>query len=176
MSRIVPIAEVQGPYAVRYTWSGTAPYDVWLNGERVVNQGAEAEFVAQRPGGGVYYAIEVRDAASTGEPESAMYSPRLRLQWRGNVDTSVYLVQRYSGSEWVTQQIVVEGGEGYYVYFTPGEADGDTVQWRVVSEDEAGNQGTVAAHSEVMVCTPAPPDVVGSYAAGTGLLTIAAAA
>jgi len=175
MARIVPIAEIQGPYAVRYTWSGMAPFDVWMHGEKVIDQSDSAMFVAESPLSPGHAAIEVRDADSIGEPESLQFSPRLRLQWRGQRDAAYYLIQRYDGSAWETRQIAVETGRGYYRFSTTAEADGATVQWRVVAEDAEGNQGEVAGLTRMVVCNPVAAAVVGTYDDGTGDLTIAAA-
>lgn len=171
---IVTTAEKVGATTVRYTWSGTAPYDVWLNGEKVLSQTDATSFVAQSPGEDVPYAIEVTDATLVGVAESERYSPRLRIQWRGQTDAAYYAIQRYSGSAWETKQIARESGQGYYRYITTAEADGASAQWRVVAEDEDGNEGAVLSHTQTVVCNPSPPNVAGTYAAGTGLLTIAA--
>lgn len=171
---LTPTAERLGTYAVRYTWSGTAPYAVWVNGEKLLNQTTLTEAIVQFPGESVPHACEVRDANDSGSAESVVYSPRLRIQWRGQNDAEYYKVQTYTGGAWATQQVVREDGSGYYQFSTVAQTDGATVQWRVVPVDERGYSGAAIDFSQFVVRNPAPPDVTMTYAAGTGLLTVAA--
>lgn len=171
---ILANAEKVGATAVRYTWSGTAPYDVWVNGERVLEQTELEAYVIESYGVTPVYAVEVIDADDVNAADSQRYSPRLRLQWRGQADAAVYLIERYEDAAWVTKQIARESGRGYYTFTTPAEADGATAHWRVLAEDERGYQSEVAALSHVVVCNPGPPDVAFSYDEGTGLLTVSA--
>lgn len=171
---LTPTAERVGPYSVRYTWSGTAPYDVWVNGELVLNQTTDTTTVIQFPGEAVPHAVEVLDATDTGMAESLRYSPRLRLQWRGHAGVEHYRVQTYADSAWSTQQIASEDGRGYYTYTTIAQADATSAQWRVIPVDERGYEGEPVAFTFYVVRNPAPPAVDFSYNAGTGNLTVSA--
>ena len=172
---LLPTAEKLGAYSVRYTWAGTSPFDVYVNGERVLNQTTDTTLVVQYPSEATPHACEVRDANDTGTAASVEYSPRLRLQWRGQADAQFYHIQKYVASVWTTQQIASETGKGYYNYTTTAQADDTTVQWRVMPQDSRGYQGTPVDFSFFVVRNPAPPAVAYSYAAGTGLLTVSAA-
>lgn len=169
---IATTAERVGPYSVRYTWSGTAPYDVWVNGEKIADQTTDTEYVSESFGSAVPVAIEVTDADDVNPADSDRYSPRIRFQWRGQADAAFYLLQRYDGESWITKQIANETGKGYYTFTTVADADGDTPQWRVLSEDSRGYQSEVRSHSHTIVCNPTPPNVAFSYDEGTGLLTV----
>jgi len=173
---LTPQAERLGLYSTRYTWSGNAPYRVWVEGELRLDQSDATELIVQYPGAAMPQAIEVLDSNDTDPAESEAYSPRLRLQWRGQADAAAYLVQRLAGSEWETRTPVGESGLGYYRYITVPEIDGTEVQWRIVAQDSQGYQGAVLRHTQTVVCNPLPPAFEDSYDAGTGLLTVEAAA
>ena len=172
---ILVTAERVGTYTVKYTWSGTAPYDVWMNGEKILDQTSVEEYIAQYAGSDVPYAIEVTDADDVTDADSLRFSPRLRLQWRGQADAYFYRIQRYNGSSWITKQIAEERGRGYYQFITPQETDGASVQWRVLAEDDQGNQSDAEQFTWSVVCNPDPPNVVGNWDEGSGELVISAA-
>ncbi len=171
---ITVTAERVGTYAVKYAWTGTAPFDIWCNGEKILNQTTTTSTVVQFPSETVPHAIEVRDADSVGVANSVKYSPRIRLQWRGQSGVDYYKVQAYLSAEWSTRQIVRENGKGYYMFTTIAQADASTVQWRIVPVDYRKYEGEPVTFSHYVVRNPEPPDVALSYAAGTGLLTVAA--
>ena len=173
---IIPTAERLGRYSTRYTWTGDAPFRVWVNGELRLDQTDATELIVQYPGESIPHAIEVLDDNDTDPAESQQFNPRLRLQWRGQRDASAYLVQRWTGSEWQNRTPVGESGAGYYRYLTVPEPDGAEVQWRVVAQDAQGYQGPVLRHTQTVVCNPLPPAIVDSYDADTGLLTVEAVA
>lgn len=175
MARIIPTAEKQGPNAVRYTWTGTAPYDIWQDGELVSEQQDLAIFVAQDVDAATVPAIEIRDANSTGDPESLKYSSRIRMQWRGQTDAEYYRIERWDGSAWDPKQVAFEGGSGYYTYTTPAEEDGVEAEWRIVTVDSNGYESTAIEHTETVVANPRPPVVEVTYDAGTGNFTVAVA-
>lgn len=173
---IIPTAERLGRYSTRYTWSGDAPFRVWVNGELRLNLTDDTELIVQYPGEATPHAIEVLDDNDTDPAESQAHSPRLRIQWRGQADASAYLVQRWDGSDWETRTPIGENGGGYYRYLTVPEVDGTEVQWRIVAQDAQGYQGAVLRHTQTVVCNPLPPSFADSYDSGTGLLTVEAAA
>ena len=171
---IIPTAEKLGRYSVRYTWTGDAPFRVWVNGELRLDETDDTELIVQFPGEATAHAIEVLDINDTDPAESEAYNPRLRLQWRGQADASTYLVQRWTGTEWETRTPISEKGAGYYRYLTVPEVDGDAVKWRVVAQDAQGYEGAVLEHDQAVVCNPLPPDFSAAYDSGTGLLTVEA--
>ena len=172
---LTPTAETVGAYSTRYTWSGTAPYDVYLNGDLYLDQTSATTAVIQYPGETVPYAIEVRDATDSGLPESVKFSPNLRLQWRGQAGTDYYKIETYTGGEWVTQQIAKENGAGYYSFVTVAQGDATSPQWRVVPVDARKYEGDPVSFTQYIVRNPEPPAVAFSYDAGTGDLTVSAA-
>jgi hypothetical protein len=171
---LIPIAEMIGDYGIRYTWAGTAPYDVWLNGALRLSSSTETTLVVDFPNETTPPAIEVRDATDTGEALSLKHSPRLRLQWRGARDALLYRIERWSGTAWVVKQIANETAQGYYSFLTLPEEDGATVQYQIVAVDGRDHEGEVIQHTQTMACVPSPPAVEYSYDDGTGLLTVAA--
>ena len=172
---LVTTAEQIASTTVRYTWSGTAPFDVWLNGECLLRQTTATSFIVEYDGESAEPWIEVLDATDTEPAQSEVYRPRMRLQWRGQTDAAHYAVQRYNPDtdEWDDAQFIAELGRGYCWTKTPPEADGTTAQWRVVAQDSRGYESPVVVESRVIVCNPRTPVVVGTYDADTGELTIA---
>jgi len=51
---LVTTAEQVAPTTVRYTWSGTAPYDMWLNGEKLLAGTLATSFIVDYSDGGPY--------------------------------------------------------------------------------------------------------------------------
>ena len=176
---ITPTATKTGSYSVKYTWSGTAPFDVWQDGRKVLDQTTRTQYVAQPLDATstpptVLPTVEIRDDNDTDTASSKVHSPLLRFQWRGQANVVLYIVQEYVVDTWTTRGAVRESGAGYYNYTTTVLADATTHQWRVIAQDENGYQGEALSLTHYMVRNPAPPDVSHSYDAGTGLLTVAA--
>lgn len=171
---LITTAEQVGTTTVRYSWSGTAPYDVWLNGECLLRQTAATSFVVEYYGEDAEPWIEVLDSTDVDPAQSELYSPRLRLQWRGQVDAQHYAVQRFNvdTEEWDDAQFIAELGRGYCWTKTPPEADGTEAEWRVVAQDSRGYESPVVVVDRVMVCNPGTPVVAGVYDSGTGDLTV----
>lgn len=175
---LITTAEQVAPTTVRYTWSGAAPYDVWMNGEKLLAGTLATEFVVDFASSLAEPWIEVLDADDTSPAQSEQYSPRMRLQWRGQADADMYAVQRYNpapdeGEEpWEDKQFVRETGRGYYWSWTTPEAHGSATLWRVVAQDTRNYESAVIEYSKTTVCNPATPVVSGDYDAGTGELTI----
>jgi hypothetical protein len=164
-----------GPRAWRYTWSGTAPFDVWIDGAKVLDQTTLLTYIAQGDNSHTPPALEIRDAADTGLPQSVTYSPIMRFQWRGQTDASLYIVQQYIGSTWTTQNAVRETGRGYYTYSTLAQDDGTLSQWRILPQDSRGYRGAAVTFSQTIIRNPPPPTVLYAYDEGTTTLTVSAA-
>lgn len=171
---VTPTATRIAPSAVRYTWTGTAPYDVWLEGRRVLQQTSLTEYVAQTTDGSTnpLPAVEIFDDTDTGTPENQAYSPRVRMQWRGQADAALYIIEEYVDAAWTARATVVEDGRGYYGFEGRAHEDGDSVQWRVVPQDSGGYQGDPLAFTFSVVCNPRPPAVAYTYDSGTGLTVV----
>ena len=170
---ITPTATRTGSYSVRYDWSGTAPFDVWRDGVKVLNQTDATTLTVQTTDGTTnpLPAVEILDSTDTDPAQSEVYSPRLRFQWRGQADASLYIVQQYTAGEWTTIQAVRESGIGYYCYDCLAQADGEDVQFRVLPQDSRGYQGLPISFTARVVCNPAPPAVAFTYDSGTGDVT-----
>lgn len=172
---LTPTATRIGSYSVKYDWSGTAPYDVWLNGVLVLNQTSLTTYTAQTTDGTTnpLPAVEITDDTDTDTAESKHYSPCVRFQWRGQSDASYYQVQQYVDAEWTPINMVKENGAGYYSFESSAQVDDTTAEFRVVPYDARGYAGLPLPITHAVVCNPAPPAVEYTYSAGTGLLTVA---
>ena len=168
------IVEKLATLAWMYTWAGTAPFDVWLSGEKVRNQTSDTTIIVEGADSEEPPAIEVRDANDTGLAESQEYSPLLTFQWRGNTDSIRYLVQESVSSVWTTRKPIRESGLGYYRDTTLALADATAANWRVIAEDESGNQSQPLLIEVFIVRNPSPPSIDITYSSGTGLATVAA--
>lgn len=171
---LITTTEQVAATTVRYSWSGTAPYDVWLNGECLLRQTASTSFVVEYDGESAEPWIEVLDSTDVDPAQSELYSPRMRLQWRGQADAQHYAVQRFNvdTEAWDDAQFVAELGRGYCWTKTPPEADGATAPWRVVAMGSRGYESPVVAVGRVIVCNPRTPVVAGVYDALSGDLTV----
>lgn len=174
---LIPTTERLGSYAVKYSWSGTAPYDVYQDGKLVLDQTSLTQYIAQTTDGTTnpLPAIEILDDTDTVTADSILYSPRVRFQWRGQSDAVLYIVQEYVSGTWTARGSVNEDGRGYYDFETQALADDTTAQWRVLPQDNNGYQGEPLPFSFYVVRNPAPPAVTFSYSAGTSNLTVSAA-
>ena len=171
---LIPTAEQVSATTVRYDWSGTAPYDVWLRGNLIASQTTVTHLIVEYYDEAAEPWIEVLDATDTDPAQSAVHSPCLRLQWRGQADAGLYLIQQWDGAAWVTKQVLQESGRGYYWTLTTPTADGAVARWRVAVEDYRGYAGAaVLEHEQTMICNPGAPAVTGTYSAITGDLTVA---
>jgi len=175
---LVTTAEQVASTTVRYTWSGTAPYDMWLNGEKLLAGTLATSFIVDYSDGEAEPWIEVLDADDTEPAQSEQYGPRMRLQWRGQADAEMYALQRFNPDpeegeeEWEDKQFVREMGRGYYRSWTTPEAHGSETLWRVVAQDTREYTSPVIEYSKLTVCNPGTPVVSGDYDADTGDLTV----
>lgn len=171
---LTPTAEQVAATTVRYTWSGTAPFDVWLNGARLLTQTTQTAFVVEYAGEDAEPWIEVLDATDTEPAQSEIYSPVLRLQWRGLADAQGYMVERYNSDteEWEAVQFVTERGWGYCWTKTLPAPDGTTPLYRVVAQDSRGYESPVVSVSRPIICNPRTPVATGEYDEGTGEITV----
>jgi hypothetical protein len=174
MATITNIQRI-GPRSWRYTWSGTAPFDVWQDGAKVLVQTALLTYIVQGENNHTPPALEIRDADDTGLPDSVTYSPIMKLQWRGQADASLYIVQKYIDAAWTTQIAVRETGRGYYTFLTLPQDDGVLSQWRVIPQDERGYQGAAVTFSQTIIRNPPPPTVLYAYDEDTPALTVSTA-
>lgn len=171
----------KGPTSWEYQWTGTGPYDAYIDGAKRLDQSTATSLIVQGDSATASTstppAVELRDITSTGSPQSVVYSPRRRIQWRGQSDAALYLIQRYVDAAWATQQVVQEDGRGYYTYTTIPLTDGTTEQWRIVPRDSRGYEGGTITITETIVANPPPPNVTLTYSgASTKTITVAATA
>lgn len=165
---LTPTAERISSRTVKYTWSGDAPYDVWLDGTKVLSASDATQYIAQTTDGTTnpLPAIEVRDDNDSGLAQSEQYAPTFRLQWRGQTDAAIYIIQEYVSDNWTTRATAIETGAGYYNYTTRALPDNTSANWRVVPRDVNGYEGDPVYFTHTVVCNPAPPAVTFSYSGG----------
>lgn len=171
---LTPQAVRTGTFSVRYYWSGVAPYDVWLDGVKVLAGSTLTNYAAQTTDGTTnpLPAIEVLDSTDTITAESKQYSPLVYFQWRGQSDASYYQVQQNIDAAWTPMAMIKEDGGGYYNFESTAQTDGIDAEFRVVPFDTRGYQGLPLPVTHRVTRNPAPPAVAYSYDDGTGNLTV----
>lgn len=165
-----------GSGAWRYEWTGTAPFTAYCQGVAVVENSDATEFVAQWDDDEEHTEpppLEVIDSTQTAAGLSqTLYPPIVTLQFRGADTNSYYIVERYTGSEWVEIATIVEDGSGYYQYRSPFWLTGDQ-DVRLTPYDESGTAGIPMTFSLFHHTAPFR-ELTYTYNAGTGDLTVAA--
>lgn len=173
---LTPTCQRMGNTSWKYEWAGTAPYDVYKDGMLVLDQSDLVSLVVNGSNRHTPPAIEIFDADDTTTPQSVLYSPRMRMQWRGQADADLYIIQEYVSAAWTDRQKVRENGQGYYNFTTTPLPDGSAAQWRVLAQDARGHRSD-AINFTVTICrNPAPPAVAFAYDEDTTTLTVSAAA
>lgn len=165
-----------GPYAWRYEWTGMSPFDVYqvATGDLLLSQTTDTSIIVNHTDDGEPPALEIRDADSTGTPETIKYSPVATLQWRGNSAWSLYRIEYYSGAAWTTIANVPEIGAGYYKYSYGPLDDVTTHQFRITPIDDRDYEGYPLPYDFFIRRNPPEPSITATYDSGTGDITIAA--
>lgn len=171
---LTPTATRTGSYSVRYDWAGTAPFDVWRDGVKILSGTDLTTCTVQTTDGtsNPLPAVEITDATDTEYAASLQYSPLVKFQWRGQADASYYVVEQYIDLAWTALAMIKENGSGYYSFQSQAQTDAATVDFRVIPYDARGYDGLPLTITHSVVCNPDPPPIGYSYSAGTGLLTI----
>ncbi len=171
---LTPTATRIGSYSVQYAWSGTAPFNVWLDGANVLQDSTLTSYRAQTTDGTTnpLPAIEVLDSTDTEIAESRRYSPLVRIQWRGQNDAAFYIIEQNISASWTPLTMVREDGSGYYSFESTAQADGSTAEFRVIPYDSRGYDGIPVYITHSVVCNPSPPAIAYDYDDGTGDLTV----
>ena len=167
-----------------YTYSGTAPFRRYVNGRLVrsytdVEEGqSEDTFIKVSDNSDNLEppVVEVYDSTDeTSIPIQYENASQLILQWRGGPDDDFYKVEYYDGAEWIEpdNSTVRSNGNGYYQFNTVTR-QADSVQWRITARHTNGTSSNAVSYTVFVVPNPEPPSITGTYAAGTGLLTISA--
>ena len=169
--------EYAGGASWKFTPSGTAPFDYYLDGKLVFPQSSNTyEFINSPTGSATEPPpMEVVDANDTDLPASTDYPPFLAIQWRGVALARYYIVEQSVAAVWTQRARVVENGAGYYQHRTNRLADKTSHLWRVTAIDSEGYSSQVKAYTITIACHPQPPGIVLTYASGTGNATVSAA-
>jgi len=120
-------------------------------------------------------ALEIRSFGQEGVASNIRYPSRFVIQWRGTTTAYMYVVQEYYGGAWVERERFEENQRGYYKYMTKHLPDVTLAKWRVLAEDQYGNQSAALPFEGLVVSNPPPPAVEMSYDDVTGLLTVSEA-
>ena len=162
-----------GTKACRYTWSGTAPYTVYLKGDAVLQNTDQTEYTAQWTDALVEPpAIEVIDSTeSAATLQQVLHSPKITLQFRGRRTNSYYVAQLWDGAAWAYDVTIIEDGRGYY-QVDAGFCETADYLFRVTPYDASGTAGTPLQFSIFHHTNPTPPELSYTYDSGTGNLTV----
>jgi hypothetical protein len=164
-----------GPYAWRYDYTGTAPFDLYHDGRVIAAQTTDTSIVLNGDDDEEPPALEIVDADATATPQSVRYSPLYVGQFRGDAAMAYYAIEQYIGSAWTQIREIPEDGNGGYRRFEVGPLDDVTThRFRVTPYDGGDNAGYPLVLEVFMRRNPPEPSVSVTYDSGTGDITIAA--
>jgi len=177
MASAITAIEKIGYQTWKFTFSGTAPYRVYLDGVLLTDNPMDGDtpdgattdndyFIIEHSDSQEPPAIELLDADDTGTPLTLTHPPFCTLQWRSVDYADRYRVDLYTGGSWVEQAIVIEDGRGYYQYTSDALTDCTTHQYRVVAVDASANESAPISCDILVVRNPPPPSISVSYSSG----------
>ena len=177
MAFLITEAVKIGEGAWRYSWSGTAPFDIMLGGNVVLSQTDNTSLIVQwqdEPHASTIEPPAIEGVDSTEDRADLCQSllpPFITLQFRGKTTNAYYKIEAYDGADWQTITTMAESGRGYYKFTSPTRMT-FTYDLRVVPYDESGTAGTPLELTFFHHTHPAPRDLTYTYDAGTNNLTI----
>ena len=160
----------------RYTLTGTAPFDIYYDGELYDTTSSTNVIIDSNTDDAEYPPdIEVLDANDSNTPYTISNPPIAKIQWFGNASARLYVIQQYVDAAWTTVSKVLESGlGGYYTYTTTALVDSTTHQFRIYSQDTEGVTSYEVPVNVLIVRNPAPPQLTFTYSAVTNKITMEA--
>lgn len=152
-----------------FTWdAGTGPYSVWFEG-RVLQDTTDTFYVAAIPHHETSPpGLEVLDVGEDSEEET--YPPYVEIQWRAlAVGAVAYIVQQWTGSEWINLTTIMHDPKRGYVSWRSGAlVDGADYLFRVLA---ASLRSVTTTPIEVLItiCRNPPPPPVQIEAVGSDI-------
>ena len=176
MATTISSVEKIGTKTYRYNWTdpgGASYYHVHIAGAapvytELLTYTISSSDALEPPPVEIIADVDTNEALNVTHPSTAV------IQWRGDTEADRYKVQEKVASVWTTRRQIRETTEGYYKYETAALADVTTHNWQVIPLDSEGTEGNPLTIDVVMVRHPPVPSISGSYAVGTGNLTISA--
>lgn len=164
--------EKTGSRSWRFTWTGTAPFDVVLGGRVVLENTSETTYEAESATAYEPPPIEVI-AAGAGSAQSQLYPPYLVVQWFHLAFAAYYRVFEYVDSAWIQRgRTITDSGDGYYTYTTADLTDCAESKWRVIPYDAYGGAGDPVDITVMIVRVPDPPSVELTYDEATNEILV----
>lgn len=160
-----------GGDAYRLTWASDLPsptFYLYVDGELVLTTAATSADVAGIVG-------VVYDVFDDPTPPAAGFPATMTLAWHAAAGAATYRVERLVGASWTAVATITAGELDYFTYVTDVLADDTVHSFRVVPVSQAGNDGTPATFTALMVRHPDVPVVDYAYDADDGTVTITAA-
>jgi len=160
-----------GNGAFRFAWTSDAvapTFYFYADGELVATT-TESFLLASGTAGVVY---EVLD---TPTPPTAAFPATMVLTWYASNDAVLYRIEKQDGADWDEVAEITADERTYYTFRTSVLDDDTTHTFRVVPVSAAGNDGTPATHTALMVRNPDVPQVSYAYNAVGGTVTISQA-
>lgn len=150
----------------QFSWSGTAPFRVYLDGVYFGETSSTSLSISYRKNGDEAPALEIYDSTDSTVAQNTLYPSRMNLQWRGISGVFYYRIDQYVDSEWTEIDRIPHSGEGYYLYLTEKLADETEHQFRIVAVTNDGGESLPLSFPGFIIKNPDPPQVNFSYAAG----------
>lgn len=91
---------------------------------------------------------------------SELYQPYLLMQWYGDPNATLYLVQYNNGATWQTIAQISNAGQWVLQFQTAVLFDETEYDYRVIAVDALGDQSTPRPYTINVVTPPTPPDAI----------------
>ena len=158
-----------------FTWAnaGSSSYRIVLQG--VVLSTVSILSYTHKGNGFKTFPPPIEVASDSALVFSEKYKPYFYIQWYGEPLATQYLVQQLVSAVWTTLARVQESGQWLYTYQRSILLDETTDQFRVIAEDDIGNQAPPRQYTRYVVCPPLPVDAHTAISYAAGNITISAA-
>lgn len=161
-----------GSGLTKFTWSGSAPFDVYgEDGEALLSNTSLTELIVSHPDTpNAAPMIEVQDATAAAPPQFVLWPGTVALQWRRRLGALAYRVEQWNGAEWVAVSptpIYADPLRGYFQWRSRVLPDMATAQFRVVVLDAAGNESAADSTSCFIARVPSAPAVTVAWNSST---------
>ena len=140
------------------TWTGTPPFTIFKNGEKILTTNATSMVVNVEPNESNVYEVDGTDIT---------FNRRAIVSWQPSAGASGYKVEQYIDDDWV----LITETRGVK-YETAQLNDQEIYKYRVIPFDAKGAEGAPREYEALILGVPDAPEPTFAYESGTQKLTI----